>query len=202
MTLEKIYDGFAEEYENNRGLFDMTEVFASFYPRLNVEKGMALDLGCGAGEPFARWFVDRGWQVTGVDFSTRTLALASRYVPEMETVHADMCQVDFNPASYDVITAIYCLFHVPRNEQPALFRKMYRWLRPGGKGLFTYATREYTGSDEFEGYKKFMGQELFYSHHRPETLYSILREAGFIIEATDYRDIGGEIFLWVTVAKP
>ncbi|HOC59654.1 MAG TPA: hypothetical protein PKN70_06880, partial [Smithellaceae bacterium] len=44
------------------------------------------------------------------------------------------------------------------------------WLRPGGKLLFTYATKEYTGADIFNGFKKFMGENLFYSHTTPENL--------------------------------
>jgi len=31
IPLQKIYDGFAQTYEKNRELFDMTEVFNSFY---------------------------------------------------------------------------------------------------------------------------------------------------------------------------
>ena len=30
----------------------------------------------------------------------------------------------------------------------------------------------------------------------------ILTAAGFAVEACRYRDIGGETFLWVTIAKP
>lgn len=202
MTLQEIYDGFADTYEENRNLFDMSEVFDSFYGRLDVETGKLLDLGCGAGESFARLFIDRGWTVTGVDFSKRMVELASKYVPEMETIHADMRQVEFEPNQFDAITAIYSLFHVPSNDHIALFEKFYRWLSPKGKALFTYATKEYTGSNEFDGYKEFLGQELYYSHKSPEKLYAILEQIGFNIESTDYRDIGNEIFLWVTVNKP
>ena len=200
--LQEIYDGFAERYEENRVLFDMTEVFDSFYRRLAVQKGRLLDLGCGAGEPFARLFIDRGWAVTGVDFSERMLELASKYVPEMEVIHADMREIEFRPNQFDAITAIYSLFHVSSNDHAALFDKLYRWLCPKGKALFTYATKEYTGSDEFDGYMEFMSQELYYSHKSPEKLYDILEKAGFNIESTDYRDIGNEMFLWVTVSKP
>ena len=69
-NLQKIYDEFAETYDKNRGLFDMTEVFDSFYERLEIKKGRLLDMGCGAGEPFPRFFIDRGWTVTGVDFNS------------------------------------------------------------------------------------------------------------------------------------
>lgn len=201
-TLQGIYDGLAEAYEENRGLFDMTEVFDSFYRSLDVEKGKLLDLGCGAGESFSRLFVDRGWAVTGVDFSRQMLELASKYVPEMKTIHADMRQVEFESSEFDAITAIYSLFHVPSNDHVALFEKFYRWLCPKGKVLFTYATKEYTGSNEFDGYKKFMEKDLYYSHKTPEKLRAVLEKIGFNIESTDYRDIGNETFLWVMVRKP
>lgn len=201
-SLQKIYDGFAETYDQNRGLFDMRQILDSFYSRLNMKKGKLLDLGCGAGEPFARFFIDQGWQVTGVDFSSKMLALAARYVPEMKTIFSDMRDVQFKPEEFDAVIAVYSLFHIPHRQHAALFRNMFRWLAPGGKALFTYATKEYTGCDEFEGHKEFMGQRLFYSHKRPAELCTDLRETGFHIEATDYHEIGSETFLWVTVEKP
>lgn len=140
-ALQEIYDGFADTYEQNRGLFDMSEVFESFYKLLDIKKGRILDMGCGAGEPFARSFVDHGWTATGVDFSQCMLALAAKYVPEMQTIRADMRQVEFPSESFDAITAIYSLFHIPCSEHVALFEKFYRWLSPHGKALFTYATK-------------------------------------------------------------
>ena len=202
ITLQEIYDEFAETYEKNRGLFDMTEVFDSFYGRLNVEEGRLLDIGCGAGEPFARFFIDRGWTVIGVDFSEQMIKLASKYIPEMQTIQADISEVEFEPNQFEAITAIYSLFHVSSNNHAALFDKFYRWLCPKGKALFTYATKEFTGCNEFDGYKKFMEQDLYYSHKSPDKLYAELENTGFNIEFKEYRDIGNEIFLWVTVSKP
>jgi len=202
LNLKEIYNEFADTYEENRGLFDMTRVLDSFYGQMRVNKGRMLDVGCGAGEPFPRFFIDRGWTVTGVDFSSRMLELASRYVPEMKTICADMREVEFEPERFEAITATYSLFHIPRDDQTLLFNSFYRWLCPEGTALFTYATKEYTGSDEFDGYKEFMGQELYYSHKTPEKLYTDLRTIGFVVESWDYRDIGNEVFLWVTVSKP
>jgi len=201
-NLSRIYDEFADTYDQSRGVFDMTEVFNAFYRRLGMEKGRVLDLGCGAGEPFASTFVERGWSVTGVDFSSRMLELAAKYVPEMETVLSDMREVEFPPGNFDAVTIVYALFHLPRDEHAALFGRIRDWLRPEGRVLFTYATRKYTGRSEFDGYKEFMGQQLYYSHKTPEQLYADLQQVGFEIEAWDYRDIGGEVFLWVTVHKP
>jgi len=201
-SLREIYDGFADTYESSRGLFDMSAVLDDLFQRLGERHGHLLDLGCGAGEPCARAFVDRGWEVTGVDFSSRMLDLATRYVPEMRRIKADMREVTFPPARFAAITAIYSLFHVPRAEHPALFGRFRDWLCPGGRLLFTYAIREYTGADAFEGTLEFMGQPLFYSHDTPAGLRRSLAEAGLVIENERYRAIGGETFLWVTAARP
>ena len=201
-TLRDVYDQFAAAYEANRGLFDMTPVLNPFFAGLGKAKGRLLDLGCGAGEPFPRYFLDRGREVVGVDFSANMLRLAARYAPEMRSICADMTEVEFAPAQFDAVTCIYALFHVPRARHLALFAKFHRWLRPGGQILFTYATRAYTGADEFEGEKEFMGQRLFYSHATPKNLRVQLEAAGLAVRAFDFRDIGGETFLWITAARP
>jgi hypothetical protein len=93
------------------------------------------------------------------------------------------------------------LFHIPSDYHAALFEKFHRWLHPQGKALFTYATKEYTGQIAFDGYKESMEQKLYYSHKSTDKLYADLLHIGFKIEAADYRNIGNEIFLWVTVSK-
>jgi SAM-dependent methyltransferase len=200
--LQIIYDRLAETYEKNRGLFNMTDVIADFYSRLLSRKGRLLDLGCGAGEPFPAYFIARGWQVTGVDFSSRMIALAHRYQPDMKTIFADIGKVDFPDEQFDAVTAIYCLFHIEHQKHEEIFRKIFRWLAPGGQSLFTYATKEYTGADVFNGYKEFLGEQLFYSHTTPENLFTTIKSIGFTIASARYRQIGGETFLWMTIAKP
>ena len=200
--LQHIYDGFAQTYDAGRDQFDMSTVLPPFFALLGQAHGHLLDLGCGAGVPFPRYFIAHGWDVTGVDFSKEMLKLAARTVPEMKTEYGDMTEVQFAPDSFDAITAIYSLFHVPREQHAELFARFHRWLRPGGRMLFTYATKAYTGENSFEGTKEFMGQHLFYSHLTPEQMDRTLLDAGFEIESAVPRDIGGETFLWVTVRKP
>lgn len=196
------YDRLAVNYDANRGLFDMSEVFNDFFILLSRDKAHLLDLGCGAGEPIPGWFIQKGWQVTGVDFSKKMLELAARYQPQMHRVLADITEFQMPPASVDAITAVYALFHTEKEKHPGLFAGIYRWLKPGGKALFTYATKEYTGAEEFSGYIRFMSENLFYSHCSPDQLFATLKDIGFELLAADYRDIGGEVFLWVTVEKP
>lgn len=200
-SLQECYDSFADTYDVNRGLFDMGPVFEDFWQRLARRDGDALDLGCGAGEPFAKNFIERGWRVTGVDFSARMLQLAERHVPEMRRIYADMATVSFAPESFDAVTAVYSLFHLPRAQHAVLFGNIRAWLRPGGKLLFTYASRHYTGAETFDGHIEFMGRPLYYSHDTPQHLRGILADAGFSIEDEAWRAIGGETFLWVTAKR-
>ncbi len=196
------YNRLAVDYDKNRGLFDMSAVFDGFYAYLYHCKGHLLDLGCGAGEPVPGFFINRGWQVTGVDFSEKMLELAKKYQAGMKCILADITEVDFATGQFDAVTAIYSLFHVEKEKHPLLFSNIYRWLKPGGKVLFTYACKEYTGHREFSGYITFMSEKLYYSHTTPEKLIEILKTTGFDLLSTDYRDIGGERFLWVTIGKP
>lgn len=201
-TLKEIYDRFADTYEQNRGLFDMSGVIDDFFRRLPEKPGRLLDLGCGAGEPFPAFFIARGWRVAGVDFSSRMLELARHYQPKMETVLADICDVEFPDNQFDAVTAIYSLFHIEHEKHEDIFSKIFRWMKSGGKFLFTYATKEYTGAEIFNGYREFMGEQLFYSHTTPGNLSAVLKSIGFTIESAQYRNIGGETFLWMTIAKP
>lgn len=201
INLQEIYNRFAAVYESNRDLFDVGEIFNEFYAGLSLDNGHLLDLGCGAGEPFARWFIERGWQVTGVDFSSQMLELAACSAPEMKTILADMTEVDFPENSFEAVIAVYSLFHVPRENHPQLFQNIQRWLRPDGQVLFTYATQKYTGQPAFDGTREFMGEHLFYSHDEPEVLRSHLEKCGLNVKSADEREIGGETFLWVVAAK-
>ncbi len=194
------YDDLATTYDRNRGLFDLSEVLADFIPLLPPE-GHLLDLGCGAGEPVASTFLSRGWKVTGVDLSSAMLALAQTHLPTMELLQADMISAELPSETFDAVTAVYSLFHVPHAQHAAVFSNVHRWLKPAGHFLFTYATKDYTGHARFDGTKEFMAHDLFYSHTTPAEMFDQLADARLrVINATD-RNIGGETFLWVTAQR-
>lgn len=202
MDMAAIYDQFALTYHENRGFFDVGGILEDFHDSLAAKSGHLLDLGCGAGEPVAQFFLQRDWDVTGVDFSPRMLALASEYAPTMKTELADMREVSFGANSFDAITAFYSLFHLPSADHLPLLLKWHHWLKPGGKALFTYAGQDYTGSQAFDGTKEFMGQQLYYGHKPVAGLLADIAEAGLVLEHIALLSIGGERFLWVTVMKP
>lgn len=199
--LALLYDDLAETYAAGRHLFDITPILEEFAGHLPREARI-LDVGSGAGEPVARYFADRGDAVTGIDVSEQMLALARRQVPEADFQAMDARTLEFPPASFDAIAAVYLIFHIPRAEHVALFAGWARVLRPGGMLLLTLATREYTGQDEFDGEIEFLGRRLPYSHDRPEVALGKLQAAGLTVVGARLIETGGETFYWVIARKP
>jgi len=119
----------------------------------------------------------------------------------MKAIFVYITQVNFQSNTFNAITAIYSLFYLPKDRQRDLLERIYFWLKPGGMAFFTYATKEYNGSEVFDGYKKFLGQRLYYSHDSLQALIQLLRNTGFQIEAKEYKTIAEETFLWVTIRK-
>ena len=198
--LAQLYDDLAETYAAGRHLFNTTPILADF--ALDQPVGaQILDVGCGAGEPTARYFVDRGDTVTGIDLSERMLMLARRQVPEATFQRMDMRDLAFPSVSFDAITAVYAVFHLPRVDHAALFAGFARVLKPGGKLLLTLATREYTGQEEFDGEMEFIGRRLPYSHDRPEVALSKLAAAGLAMVSAELIETGGETFYWIVARK-
>jgi len=99
--------------------------------------GEVLEAGCGSAELW-RKNLDRlpsGWYVTLTDFSPGMVEAAERVVAGHEaqfTVReANIQELPFPDASFDVAIANHMLYHVPDREQA--LAELRRVLRPGGR---------------------------------------------------------------------
>ncbi|WP_406690151.1 class I SAM-dependent methyltransferase [Saccharopolyspora sp. ID03-671] len=91
-----------------------------------------LDVGCGTGRD-ARFWIRRGYRVTGLDNSPEMIAHAARHCPDAEFVVADMREFSL-PGEFDVITCLdsallYCHANAELEE---FLRRCHDHLRPGG----------------------------------------------------------------------
>jgi cyclopropane fatty-acyl-phospholipid synthase-like methyltransferase len=155
-----------------------------------------LDLGCGTGEPVARYLLDRGFSVVGVDESARMLEIARRVVPEAELIEADMCEAGLN-GTFDAAVAWDSVFHVERSRHQAVFRKVCGALAPGAPFLLS------TGATGHPGFTSEMyGREFFYSGFEPEAFLGLLRAEGFAVELCEEDDPSGDGHLAVIARKP
>lgn len=137
-----------------------------------------LDLGCGCGIPVAKRLAAIH-QVTGVDISPRQIERARQLAPAGHFLCADMTAIDFPPASFEAIVSFYAIIHLPLAEQPLLFRKLHRWLKPGGYFMATLGSTAWTGSEE--NWLGVPGATMYWSHTDTTTYKSWLTESNFEI---------------------
>ena len=83
------YDTIARAYHEQRDKFKNRDLLAMFASALPAGSPV-LDIGCGAGVPVAKFLVDSGFDVTGIDVSSTMLSLARSHVPEAEFLKMDM----------------------------------------------------------------------------------------------------------------
>lgn len=144
---QEIYDRNAEGFDRHRSkaLFEKSwlDCLADTLP----EKAEILDLGCGSGDPIAKYFIQLGYLVTGVDFSAPLLKIAEHRFSHNLWVQMDMRQLDLSKR-FDAIIAWNSFFHLTRDEQRTMFPIFANHLKPGGRLLFTTgpADGEATGS--------------------------------------------------------
>jgi SAM-dependent methyltransferase len=105
-----------------------------------------LDLGCGPGLYTSR-LARVGLQVTGVDYSHRSIDYATRYAAEnnLNITYRYQNYLELNDESKcDVALLIYGDFCPLNPEQRAtLLRNVYRALKPNGKFVLDVSTREH-----------------------------------------------------------
>jgi ubiquinone/menaquinone biosynthesis C-methylase UbiE len=202
--VETGYDRVAERYLATKDPEDPLVLSALEEVTRDLPPGAAvLDLGCGAGVPATLWLADRGFSVTGADLSERQLGLARKLVPGAAFVKADMTELNFGFGTFDAVVAFHSIIHVPREEHPALLRKIQRWLRPGGLFLATLTLTDFEGEDgDWEGW----GVPMRWSHYDAETNVAMLRRSGFDVVHAEPRAGGGtgdaeETWLWVLARK-
>jgi ubiquinone/menaquinone biosynthesis C-methylase UbiE len=141
--------------------------------------GHVLDAGCGTGV-IARYLVDNGFQITGIDISQRMLDLAKRRVPEATFEIGDMTALQFEDDSFDGILSSYAVFHVPRTEHLALFLDFRRILKKGGALLFSVGARP-EPSDGVWKWDELQSVPMYWSSNGPEKTVELVKSAEFEI---------------------
>ncbi len=135
------------------------------------EGGTILDVGCGAGEPIARYFIEKGYALTGIDYARSLIALAGQRFPGSRWLVSDMRTLDL-PERFDGILAWHSFFHLSPAAQRSTLPRFARHLRPGGVLMVT------VGTEESEVVGQVGGEPVYHSSLAPETYRKILHELG------------------------
>jgi len=192
--VEKGYDKIADTYHSNRDKFKSQTELEKFIKLLRPNSKV-LDVGCGAGIPVTRFLVDTGFEVTGIDISSKMIDLAMNHVPEASFFKQDMTSMTFSDGSFDGIVSFYSIFHVPREKHFFIFRNFFRILKKGGVTLFSL------GSTSGEETADYFGADMFWSHYDPEESIKLVQKAGFDIIYDEILERGGEKHYWIIAKK-
>ncbi|WP_433894601.1 class I SAM-dependent methyltransferase [Streptomyces sp. CA-111067] len=190
------YDLLAGQYERAYGAeTKYGDWIEELLGRLPAAGGDVLDVGCGNGIPLARSLSAAGHRVTGVDISDVQVRRAQELVPAGEFIRADVTTLTFPEASFDAVTSLYALIHIPVEEQPALLGRIASWLRPGGWLLATTGHRAWTGTDDnwLDG-----GATMWWSHADAATNRGWLEVAGLDVTHEEFVPEGdsGHVLFW------
>ncbi|MFX1569059.1 MAG: class I SAM-dependent methyltransferase [Promethearchaeota archaeon] len=188
--IEQGYNKIAEDYYTQRDLNKFNtelETFSSLLP----ENASILDAGCGAGIPTAKFLVEKGFNVIGIDLSDKMLSLARKNTPDATFLKMDINDITFNKNTFDGIISVYTLFHIPRGNHQEIFRRFYEILKPGGVIMLNI------GIAESEGKSIFFGVPIFWSNYNPKTTLDLVKKAGFSIIFEGVLERGGELQYWI-----
>jgi len=188
------YDEIAQAYHEQRDRFKSHELLSRFSALL-PPGGDVLDAGCGAGIPVARFLVDAGSSVTGIDIASSMLRLARSHVPEACFLKMDMRWLGFADGRFDGVCAFYSLFHVPKDEHLQILIGFNRLLRRDGALIFC------TGQSAWEGVEDFYGTRMFWSHPDRQVTRQWVIDAGFSVTMSEVQELGGEEHYWVMARK-
>ena len=173
--VRKGYDKIAEKYHKQRSKHSSKSLLTKF-SKLLPKGSTVLDLGCGAGVPVTKFFVQKGYEVTGIDFSKSMLKLARKNVPEARFIKMDITKMKFKPNAFDGAVSFYAIIHIQREKHAGIYKKLHDTLKPDAIILFN------PGTDNWEGYEEdFLGARMFWSQYDPKKTLKIIKNAGFEI---------------------
>lgn len=191
-----LYDLIADWFDDNRGRSGMEAPYLARIAQAKPDGGHVLDIGCGAGEPMAQYFIDKGWRVTGVDFSNGLLDKSRARFPGHEWIHADMRKLALD-RTFDAALAWDSFFHLTADDQRAMFAVFAAHLKPGGLLLFN------TGTSKGTAYGEMAGHTFHHASLDVEEYRSLLAKHGFMAMLCDIDnpDCGGRT-VWLAKYAP
>lgn len=131
-----------------------------------------LDLGCGTGQPIAKWLAAHGFRVTGIDGSAAMVRLFNRNLTGARAQTADMRNLRLG-RQFDAILAWNSFFHLSHAAQVGMFGVFCRHAAPRAVLVFS------SGPAFGEAIGEVDGAPVYHASFSPLQYRRMLRDAGF-----------------------
>lgn len=170
-----LYQEHAAAFEKLRGSVCIERAWLErFLGLLPSAKPRVLDIGCGNGTPIARYLIENGCDITGVDTSLPLLARARAAFPEQSWIAADMRHMPV-AGEFDGLIAWHSFFHLTPEDQRPMFAVFRRLAAPGAALMFT------SGNSLGEAIGQFEGKPLYHGSLDGMEYRALLRANGFAV---------------------
>ena len=91
-----------------------------------------LDCGSGPGQD-SEVFVKLGFNVTGIDITTKFVEMASGRVPEANFIQMDMMDINLPSDTFDGVWVSFSLLHIHQTDVPKVLSNIKRIMKINGK---------------------------------------------------------------------
>jgi 2-polyprenyl-3-methyl-5-hydroxy-6-metoxy-1,4-benzoquinol methylase len=171
----ELYERHAREYDRDRSRSLQERDWLDRFLGHVRPSGTVLDIGCGMGEPIARYCLDAGFQVVGIDSAPSLIALCRARFPHAEWLVADMRDLTLD-RQFDGLLAWDSFFHLSANDQRGMFRLFARHAQPGAPLMFT------SGPTSGEAIGCYCGEPLYHASLDPSEYEHLLSTNGFSVQ--------------------
>lgn len=187
----EVYEKISDWFDAHRNKDLMEKKYLDLIVSKIPVGGAILDLGCGTGEPIAKFFIEKGFQLIGVDESANMIALCQKRFPNATWMVGDMREINL-PQQFDAILAWHSFFHLDHDSQRMMFKIFEKHLKPSGILAFT------SGEEEGEVWGDNGGEQLYHASLSTQEYEKLLRENSFKVLMHKVRDPEcGEATAWV-----
>jgi trans-aconitate methyltransferase len=186
-----VYRRHAQAWTAKRGTYLLEGACLDRFRSLMPANAKVLDIGCGPGVPIARYLVDRGCSITGVDSSPEMIALFQSNLRGQQSQVADMRTLSLGSV-YDGILAWDSFFHLSHDHQRRMFPIFREHAAPHAALLFTSGHSHGVAMGTLED------EPLYHASLDPTEYHRLLDTNGFdvINHVVEDPDCGGHT-IWL-----
>lgn len=167
-----LYRNHADAFDSLRGKDMVEKPWFDRFLSLVPAASHILDIGCGSAEPIARYCIENGHHVTGIDAAEGLIALCRARFPEHNWRVGDMRLLDMGQ-QYDGLIAWHSFFHLKQDDQRVMFPRFAKHAKAGAPLIFT------SGPGDGEAIGEWQGKPLYHASLAPQEYRQLLEENGF-----------------------
>jgi SAM-dependent methyltransferase len=172
----ELYQRHARAWAHDRGNRLFETAWLERFRRLMRPCGTVLDIGCGTGEPIARYLIEQGCDVTGVDSSPEMIAMCKGHFPHRDWHVADMRALSLG-CTFNGVLAWDSFFHLRPDDQRRMFPVFLKHAAPRAALMFT------SGPSHGEAIGTYQGEPLYHASLDSAEYGTLLDRNGFEVVA-------------------